>query len=144
MPGPPPTPTEILKMRGSRLVEGRENEVQFTKGIGDCPGFLAGEVGREWERKSKELEAVGILQHVDSNLLYAWCVVWAQFSAIAAELATMKTLEMTAQRTMLEAQDKLLAKMIAIGQQFGFSPAARTRVKSEAKAGGGIPTRKRG
>lgn len=106
----------------------RAGEVSYAPGVGDAPSGLDAEASKEWRRVVAELSAVGVLQQTDRALLAAYCEAWSEFIGYvrlckrvgrgkAVSLGYLKTKNVAAER---------LRKM---AEQFGFSPAARTRVK---------------
>src|SRR5262245_17317041 len=77
--GPQPTPTEILRLRGSWRAKEREGEVVYSRGRPTCPAFLSREAKAEWRRQMPQLEAAGVLATVDRAVLAAYCEAWAEF-----------------------------------------------------------------
>ena len=132
--GKAPTPTKILKARGSKLVKGRAGEPEFTEGAGDCPASLKGEAKREWGRITRELDRVGILQQTDRALLAAYCEAWGEFvQYVEAGLEVGR--DEAIRRGYLKAKNAAADRLRRLAEQFGFSPAARTRVRvTEDKA----------
>lgn len=147
--GPPPTPTNILKARGSWRAEKREadGEVQFEQGRPTCPAWLSKEAKAEWSRQVTQLEAAGILTLADRAVLAAYCEAWGEFATIAraiderVDLATKNGGAGVIWATLIaeglvNAKNRAAERLLRLAGQFGFSPAARARVKGGAKPDG--------
>lgn len=123
--GPQRVPTEILKARGSRKVEGREGEVRYTRGCPPCPPALAeyleGRAKEEWDALVPELEAAGILQTVDKGLLVSYCVCLANLEWTLTVFPPTQ-LSVRVQNFAIDSIHRLAA-------HFGLSPSTRSRVK---------------
>lgn len=133
MPGPAPTPTDILRARGSWRADIRTGEVKFEAGAPTCPECLKGEAKREWTRIVEQLLGVGILQMPDRALLATWCEAWAEFVEIRNYLNGLQSVEeRLAQWRTLAIRDRVVDKLNKLAQQFGFSPSARARIKGAA------------
>lgn len=134
MPGPAPTPTEFLRARGSWRADTRDGEVRFEQKEPTCPKCLKGEARREWRRIVKQLLAAGILQMPDRALLSAWCEAWADFCKCVEDLAVTGSLISTpngvAKNPLISVKNAAVERMVKLAGQFGFSPAARSRIKS--------------
>ncbi len=103
--GPAPTPTETLKARGSWRAKIRDGEPEFKNGKPSCPKFLPAEARAEWRRQVKAL----VLACQESAKLD-----FAQSIALG----------------ILNAKNKAVDRLLRLAGQFGFSPAARTRIKA--------------
>jgi P27 family predicted phage terminase small subunit len=79
--GPAPTPTEILKLRGSWRAGKNKGEPQPDKGPPKCPGGLSDPEKVIWRSLVKMLDAMGVLSRVDGWQLerYAtYFVMWRE------------------------------------------------------------------
>jgi P27 family predicted phage terminase small subunit len=155
MRGPPPTPTPILKARGSRRAEDRSGEVQYERGRPTCPTWLGVEARAEWGRQVKQLDAAGILQKVDRAALACWCEAWGEFRGIVEEIERILTPSPDAQEAavasaapdpsrptgyalavatgLVNAKNRAVQRLLQLAGQFGFTPAARVRIKGPAR-----------
>ena len=126
--GRAPTPTIILENRGSWRAKARKKSGEPVLPLGEpeAPDFLPAEARAEWERQVIHLRTMGLLVEADRALLVVYCTAWATF----AKTFTARPRGLRAQdrnfRQRQAAQDMLLK----VAQQFGFSPSARTRVRS--------------
>ncbi len=79
--GPAPTPTNILKLRGSTLVTERRlrSEVKGPIGHPDCPAWLDEDARAMWDKLIPQLSAMGILSRIDGNALARYCRFWSRW-----------------------------------------------------------------
>lgn len=133
--GPPPTPTEVLRLRGSWRAKEREGEVVFPPGRPSCPAFLSKEAKAEWKRQARALEAAGILASVDRAVLAAYCEAWAEFVDMRKRLDETGPLVKAASgnivtNPLVTQKNRAVARLVALAGHFGFSPSARARIKA--------------
>jgi P27 family predicted phage terminase small subunit len=132
--GPAPTPTSLLKVRGSWRAKKRSGEPTPPVECPPCPDFLKGEAKREWQRLTQTLLEQKLLTQLDRGLLAAWCEAWAEF------LETRKLLDREGYTTVTDSgtvlahpvvwvKNAAVARLLQIAGQFGLSPAARTRIR---------------
>lgn len=134
--GPPPTPTVILKARGSRLADQRRGEPKPDVEKPTCPPWLGKEAKAEWKRQVKQLERMGLIAQVDRALLTSYCEAWGEFVALAAEVEKqVKEIGYAAVigQGLMAAKNKAAERVLKIAQQFGFSPSSRTRLRTPEK-----------
>jgi P27 family predicted phage terminase small subunit len=137
--GPQKTPTKILQLRGSRRGKERPDEVDYGSEPPDCPKELVGEARREWHRQMACMQAIGLVAPVDRALLAAFCEAWAEFIRLVQEIHQLSRKEGLAgykkaiDMKLVKVKDQAAARLIRLAGEFGFSPAARTRVKMPEK-----------
>lgn len=136
--GPKPTPTALLKLRGSWRAKGRGEEPEPPVSIPTAPKFLKGEALAEWDRITVLLAKVGCVAEQDRALLSAYCIEWARYVRANNQLRFVRSLLATTTRgtkmahPLIRVSDRALANMLRICQEFGLSPAARTQLNVEA------------
>lgn len=134
--GPAPVPTAILAARGSPEVRGRQGEPRAAVECPTCPGFLSKEAKLEWGRQVKELERIGVIAKLDRSMLAAYCEAWAEFAALSGVIDKRVKNGGEAAYTALitegvvNAKNRAVERMSKIALQFGFSPSARTRIRT--------------
>jgi P27 family predicted phage terminase small subunit len=135
MKGPAPTPRKILEARGSWRADLCADEVQFPPGKPTCPAWLDEEARAEWRKQVKQLDAAGILFEVDGAVLAAYCEAWGEFRMLA-ELIKSKVkkapdtgYQEAINQGLVNAKNRAVERLVRLAGQFGFSPAARARVK---------------
>lgn len=140
--GPPPTPTSILEARGSWRAKARQGEPRPPVEAPACPDFLDAEAKAEWSRQIEQLLAIGCITKLDRAALTLWCAAWSEYK-FASEIVTRTPL--VPQRNAsgeiipgtVEAhpaariRDRAADRLLKVAAQFGFTPAARARLRSE-------------
>ena len=79
--GPAKTPTQILALRGSRLVKDRENEPKPKQcnGLPRKPEHLKGDGAKYYKAVGKKLLNMGVLTVVDYEALVVMCEEYQQY-----------------------------------------------------------------
>jgi P27 family predicted phage terminase small subunit len=141
--GPAPTPTKILEVRGSWRAKEREGEPRFPEARLSAPSWLGKEAKAEWKRVVNACAPLGILADVDRATLVAYCETWDEYCRltraiarrdrlardVGQEEAPAESLELT-----LSQRHRAATQLVRLAGQFGFSPAARARVKAPGAA----------
>lgn len=140
--GPASTPTNILKLRGSRLAREREKqgEPQPDRGIPTRPAGVTNESRAVWSAVTKMLDDMQVLTVIDGGQLERYCIMFVQWRQIQRVIAKFSgTDEMLigslrndetrpiVRNAWLESH-KLDAGLKQIEMQFGLTPAARARL----------------
>jgi len=112
--GPIPTPTAILKLRGSRLAARRQGEPIPPPGLPKCPGWLTPEEKAIFRQVARLLDGMGIAAATDANPL-------AMYARMLAKWITYP--DPTAREPM-----RLAGPLLALEREFGLSPASRARI----------------
>ena len=138
--GPAPTPTEILKLRGSTLVTKRrdQSEAKVPKGKPRCPDWLDKDAKTMWRHLVPLLDAMGVLTRLDGNALARYCRLWSRWRK--AEAFIDKNGEMFpirqddgqvkyfGQWPQVAIANKLAQQLTRLEAEFGMTPSARTRI----------------
>ena len=133
-----PTPAKILRARGSWRAKLRENEATLPVKAPPAPAWLSAEAKREWKLQVKQLEAMGLIAEADRALLAFYCQAWGEFveadGRIKKEGLTLRTKEKyTYPNPLVGIRNGAFERAQKIAAQFGFSPAARARLKSHGQ-----------
>lgn len=133
--GTKPTPTEVLKIRGSWRAKTRPNEPEPMHGIPDCPEWLTREARAEWDRQIVDLNARRLLAKSYRAALAMWCQAWGQYVEAVKDVeangysyTSDKGNEV--QRPMVGVMHTAFANCLRLGQQFGFSPASQASIQT--------------
>ena len=136
--GPPPTPTPILKLRGSKRASRAKREVKAASGIPQRPDWLDGEARVAWDHLVPMLEGMGVLSVVDGHALSRYCRLWSRWRKaedFIDDHGDMYPLKDEAGRTKCFQQwpqvaiaHKLALQLTRLEQEFGMTPSARTRI----------------
>lgn len=135
MPGPPPTPTAILRRRGSWRADTRKSE-PTNIGKWKAPKGMDKLTAEVWRRIVARLKRLEVGGEVDTELLLEFCKAVAEAvevdQILAKEGKFVKVGEQPSEpHPLLKRRDKLREAIYRLSQQFGFSPASRTKVHKE-------------
>lgn len=117
MPGPPKTPTNKLKLRGSWRGKTRRGEPQPPAGIPDAPAWLSAEAREAYTEVAAQLHGLGMMTMIDRNALARYADLWVSYCL---------------SRDVNE-QIKLSAELGKLERQFGLTPSARASLASGPK-----------
>ena len=140
MRGRKPKPTKLKLLTGNpgqRPLNDREPE---PVGLAKCPSWLDFEAKKEWARIAPELERLGLLTMVDQAALAAYCQAWAEFKGATADLQAEGRVYYTEDgepkpHPAVSRQKAAWSAIRGFAAEFGLSPSARTRVKSDSGKG---------
>ena len=139
MPGPKPTPTEILALRGSWRAHGREGEPQFQVEVPDCPSWVP-ESGREWYRAhAEQAAAAGYMSKPMQTALALGAFALADFLELERQLQESGYTYTTDKGNVLanplvHLRNTAWKNLLVICREYGFTPASKTGIK----VGGGL------
>ncbi len=77
--GPPKTPTNILKTRGSWRANTRKAEPTPAPGRPTRPAWLKGVAAKKWAELVPQLDDMGVLTKIDGTALSRYCALWARW-----------------------------------------------------------------
>ena len=117
--GPAPTPTSLLKLRGSWRANLNPDEPKADICIPPCPKHLRGLAKDEWERITPILLKRGCISDSDLALLEIYCYYKAKMADVIRHPKKYKVSEITSISTSLK----------NVAAEFGLSPSSRTRIK---------------
>ena len=139
MPGPPPTPTRLKLLAGNPGKRPlNENEPQPLLSVPECPEHLGDDARSEWLRIVPELESLGLLSQIDRAALAAYCTAYGRWTEAERELQANGLVFITPNghqqaSPYLSVANKALAQLRQFIQEFGLSPASRSRVHAQPK-----------
>lgn len=149
--GPKPTPTAVLKLRGSWRAGTREHEPAPDKAPVVMPQWLTPEAKREWKAVAPALRKMGVIQRSDTATLARLCeyrAIWRDLRDEVKQRGTIypmrdpRTGAVSSLRT-LPHFDQMLAieqALRKLEEHFGLTPSSRARTvadKADAKGGSG-------
>jgi P27 family predicted phage terminase small subunit len=150
MSGPPPTPTYLKLLRGNpgrRPINKDEPKPEIPAKPPEPPTWLSAYAVEEWKRVAPEAYALKLLTGLDLAPFAAYCMSYGHWRTAEEALARMasndpvwhgliaKSKAGTAMENPLVYISRRSAQeMLRCAGEFGFSPAARSRIN-----GGGLP-----
>ncbi|MCC7291476.1 MAG: phage terminase small subunit P27 family [Phycisphaerales bacterium] len=139
--GPAPTPTNILKLRGSTLVtrQREAREVQAPTGVPDPPAWLDADARAAWDELLPMLDGMGVLSRLDGHALGRYCHLWArwrkaeEFIRERGEMYPIKDdagqVKCFQQWPQVAIAHRLAQHLTRLEQEFGMTPSARARLQ---------------
>lgn len=139
--GPQPTPTNVLKLRGSWLVNGRNGEPTPQLGVPDCPDWVSEKARPYWQQIAEQLSGMGVLALSDQLPMGLLCDALAMYVAAKQEVADDGLSQMGSRggkvlNPAVRAMNTAWEQVLKASRELGLSPAARTRLRSVAEEGG--------
>lgn len=135
--GRTPKPTAIKQLEGN---PGKRplnaNEPKPKAKAPSCPKWLEDDAKKEWRRLAKQMEQLGILTEVDMAAFAGYCQAYARWKAaeefISKHGAIVKTPSGYWQQVpQVSIAQQYLKQMSKFCEQFGLTPASRSRIVSD-------------
>lgn len=132
--GPKPTPTALLKARGSWRAKTRPNEPQAGRGVPTIPRDLAGPAKEIWRELAPALDAMGVLSTNDGAALARYCQTladWRRLNRLIQRKGFTFSTRTTAGHPTIKTRPEVAVRKGLAGDlakleaQFGMTPAAR-------------------
>ncbi len=146
--GPPPKPTALKILEGNpgkRPLNKREPQPK--KDAPRCPAWLNSEAKAAWRRVVPELKHMGVLTCVDGDALAVYCDTWSRWKQAVrfihenGEVYTIKDdvgrVKYVQQFPQVAIARNLLTALNRYQQEFGLTPASRSRIVTAERAGEG-------
>jgi len=132
--GRKPTPTAIKELEGNPGKRPlNNNEPKPKKKAPPCPKWLEPEAKKEWRRLAKQMEEIGILTEVDMAAFAGYCQAWARYKEAEEFITQHGTIVKTPSGyyqtiPQVSIAQTYLKIMNRIAEQFGLTPASRSRI----------------
>src|SRR5438128_161686 len=138
--GPKPTPTNVLKLRGTARASPTRNEPPPGPRVPRCPGWLDDQAKHCWRQLVPELVAMRVLAVVDRNALARYCTLWSRWKA--AELFLQKhgsvytlkgedgSVRCVQQFPQVAIAHRLALALSRMEAEFGMTPSGRARIQA--------------
>lgn len=136
--GPRPTPSNILKLRGSWRGAANQNEPQPRVGEPDYPEGLAEQAKSVWDQLVPLLSGMGVLTKIDGIALGRYCQYWVRWKECEAHVAKygmtypIKDKEGKIQGMVefpqVRRSQALSLTLSRLEAEFGMTPSARSRI----------------
>ena len=140
--GRKPTPTALKVLEGNPGKRPLNTaEPQPLKKAPSCPKWLEPEAKKEWRRLAKQMEQLGILTEVDMAAFAGYCQAYARWKEAEEFITQHGTIVRTPsgywqQVPQVSIAQTYLKVMNRFAEQFGLTPASRSRIIADAAAAG--------
>ncbi len=138
--GPPPTPTNVLAMRGSWRANRNPNEPRPQRGRPRCPKWLDAYAKAAWKQLIPKLDAMGVLTTADKNALVRYCRLWSRWRQAEEFLQkrgdsylakdSQGNLKGIRAYPQVRMANQLAEQLLRLENHFGLTPAARARLEA--------------
>ena len=137
--GRKPKPTAMKQLEGNpgkRKLN--SNEPQPERTAPECPDWLSDEAKTEWHRLADVMEAMGILTEIDMAAFAGYCQSYARWKEaeefITRHGAIVKTPSGYWQQVpQVSIAQQYLKDMHKFAEQFGLTPASRSRIVADVQ-----------
>lgn len=140
--GPLPTPTNVLKMRGSWRAKTRPLEpAPPAAEKPPCPAWLDADARKVWRALIPQLARLGVLTRLDQHALARYCTLWVRWRKMETLLAEKGELVISYTEEGAVAgvhvtpyvaiASTLADKLLRLEQHFGMTPSARAALHVE-------------
>ena len=136
--GRKPTPTAIKELEGNPGKRPlNEREPKPAKKAPACPKWLEDEAKKEWRRLAKKMEMMGVLTEVDMAAFAGYCQAYARWKEAEEFISLHGTIVKTPsgywqQVPQVSIAQTYLKVMNRFAEQFGLTPASRSRIIADA------------
>lgn len=135
--GRKPTPTAIKKLEGNpgkRPLNDKEPKPE--RKAPPCPKWLDKEAKKEWKRLASKMEMMGVLTEVDMAAFAGYCQSYARWRENEEFISKNGSLVRTPsgywqQVPQVSMAQQYLKQMGRFAEQFGLTPASRSRIISD-------------
>ena len=145
--GPAPTPTRLLRLRGSRTAESRAGEPHPEPERPAAPDWLRPEARAAFDALAERLDALQVLAGIDQNALARYAVLWVRYRKCEEFLAEHGDVYVVRAKPNWKGEPgppvgfklyphakealALASELLRLEREFGLTPAARARLATE-------------
>lgn len=103
-----------------------------------CPKWLDDDAKKEWRRLSKQMEQMGILTEIDMAAFAGYCQAYSRWKAAEEFISKHGSIVKTPsgywqQVPQVSIAQQYLKQMSKFCEQFGLTPASRSRIVADTK-----------
>ncbi len=138
--GPQPTPTKVLKARGSWRGKTRHGEPEAS-GLPEPPGWLGEDARGIWNDAVERLTNMGVGRRIDSNAIARYATLlhrWVQCEQFIAKNGTTIPVKDDAGRVVgvkelphVGRASRLADQLLKLEREFGMTPSARAALATD-------------
>lgn len=141
----PRTPTQLKTLQGSRIRTDRD--VHFDEQpkpaleMPPCPDWLDAKARKLWHKIGPELVNLGLLSAIDGDIFAGYAETATRYGEVCEKLDSIEKMMATTpngfevQSVLFQLRNTLQKQMVALGREFGMTPAARSSIKVNTEQG---------
>ena len=140
--GRKPKPTAVKALEGNPGKRSlNTGEPKPEKKAPRCPAWLEGEAKKEWKRMAGQMEKLGILTEIDMAAFAGYCQAYARWKEAEEFITQHGTIVKTPsgywqQVPQVSIAQTYLKVMNRFAEQFGLTPASRSRIIADTTGSG--------
>lgn len=141
MRGRRPEPAQAKILKGTFRKDRHQHGARVDQRAPKCPVWLPKHAKRYWREIVPHLEQAGLIALVDSAAFSAHCDSVGRFEEVTRKLQTLDdTVDKTpqgyeVQSALFTIRNKLWDQVMRSAQEFGLTPAGRSKVKDSGQQG---------
>lgn len=142
--GPRPTPTNLRILHGARPVRINDDEPKPQQGWPECPDSASAEVKQIWDYALRQLITMGTATKADRDALLCYCEAVVVHRNASRDLEEKPDLLIPGatggmvRNPVITIQRDAAAQVRQFAQEFGFTPSARSEIRTGAAAARGM------
>lgn len=140
----PRKPTQLKVIDGGRIRNDRDALRQQAKpelSIPDCPDWLDAKARKLWHKTAPQLVSLGLLSVIDGDIFGSYVETTAKYGEVCERIDSIEKMMATTpngfevQSVLFQLRNTLQKQMVALGREFGMTPAARSSIKVNTEQG---------
>lgn len=140
----PRKPTQLKVIEGGRIRSDRD-ALRFQAcpeiDMPVCPDWLDAKARKIWHKVGQELVSLGLLSVIDGDIFGSYAETAARYGEVCERIDNLdKCMAVTpngfeVQSVLFQLRNTLQKQMVALGREFGMTPAARSSIKVNTEQG---------
>lgn len=140
----PRKPSQLIVLEGGRLRGDRnalDNQARPEIALPACPDWLDAQARKIWHKIGPELVNLGLLSVIDGDIFGSYAETAARYGEVCERIDTIeKCMAITpngfeVQSVLFQLRNTLQKQLVALGREFGMTPAARSSIKVNTDQG---------
>lgn len=140
----PRQPTQLKVLNGGRIRDDRDalkQQAQPEIGMPACPAWLDAKMRKKWQTIGPELVNLGLLTVIDGDIFAGYVETATRYGEVCEKIESIgDCIDQTpngfmVQSVLFQLRNSLQKQMVALGREFGMTPAARSSIKVNTEQG---------
>lgn len=140
----PRTPTQIKVLEGSRIRTDRDALKEQAKPpleMPPCPDWLDAKARKLWHKIGPQLVSLGLLSVIDGDIFGGYVETATRYGEVCERIDSIEKMMATTpngfevQSVLFQLRNALQKQLVALGREFGMTPAARSSIKVNTEQG---------